>query len=278
MIMDKCKKLNIKTLLSGISVLFLFNQNSYPAVYLVPPDIDMYMHQTNDVYKTVIDNLCGAGNNGQGIIKDCFNSLTAYIDSASSYSYIPLANPNINNLSTTIGNVNIVSSSIVSSTINNSLMTSSTVTTSSLTNVMMGSATYCFEPGSSSSSCFSIEDYTTAQYQTVLLSVSYSNGVVVSASSGIVLMPSCTYHAGGNIVNGIFIAFAPTSCTYDFTNPGSSNNVVAGTTSCPSGDSASVCYTINPTCFFGSNTNSTLSGSFYLNMPVESFCKAWSET
>jgi hypothetical protein len=245
--MDKIKKLDIKTLISGIGVLFFVNHIAYPAVYLVPPDIDMYMHQTNDVYKTVMDNLCGAGNNGQGIIKDCFNSLTAYINSASSYSYIPLANPNINNLSTTIGNVNIVSSSIVSSTITYSQMTSSTVNTSSLTNVMLGSATYCFEPGSSSSSCFSVEDYTTAQYQTVLLSVSYSNGVVVSASSGVVLMPSCTYHAGGNIVNGIFIAFAPTSCTYDFTNPGSSNNVVASTVACPSGDSASVCYTINPT-------------------------------
>jgi len=274
---SKNKKLDIKTLLSGVSILFLFNHTSYPAVYLVPPDIDMYMHQTNDVYKTVIDNLCGADNNGQGIIKDCFNSLTAYINSASSYSYIPLANPNIKNLSTTIGNINIVSSNIVSSTINYSQITSSTVATSSLTNVMIGSATYCFAPGSSSSSCFSVEDYTTTQYQTVLLSVSYNNGVVASASSGVVLMPSCTYHAGGNVVNGMFIAFAPTSCTYDFTNPGSANNVVASTVSCPAGDSASVCYTINPTCFFGSNTNSTLSGSFYLRIPVESFCKAWSE-
>ena len=270
--------INLGALLSGMGMIFFISKNAYPVVYLVPPDIDMYMHQTNDVYKTLIDNLCGAGNNGQGIIKDCFNSLTAYINSASSYSYIPLANTNINNLSTTIGNANIVSSNVVSSTINSSLMTSSTVTMSSLTNVMMGSTTYCFEPGSSSSSCFSIEDYTTAQYQTVLLSVSYSNGVVVSGSSGVVLMPSCTYHAGGNIVNGVFIVFAPTSCTYDFTNPGSSNNVVGGKVSCPSGDSASVCYTINPTCFFGSNTNSTLSGSFYLKVPVESFCEGWSET
>jgi len=275
--MGKTKTLNLKTLISEIGILLFINHAVYPAVYLLPPDIDMYMHQTNDVYKTVIDNLCGVGNGGQGIIKDCFNSLTAYINSASSYSYIPLANPNIKNLSTTIGNINIVSSNIVS-TINYSQITSSTVAMSSLTNVMMGSATYCFAPGSSSSSCFSIEDYTTMQYQTVLLSVSYSNGVVVSASSGVVLMPSCTYHTGGNVVNGIFIAFAPTSCTYDFTNPGSANNVVAGTVACPVGDSASVCYTINPTCFFGSNTNSTLSGSFYLSMPVESFCKAWSET
>jgi len=272
------KKIDLKSLISGIGILFFLNHVAYPVVYVLPPDIDMYMHQTNDMYKTVIDNLGGAGNNGQGIIKDCFNSLTAYINSASSYSYIPLANQNINNLSTTIGNVNIVSSSIISSTIGYSQMTSSTVNTSSLTNVMLGSATYCFEPGSSSSLCFSVEDYTSAQYQTVLLSVSYNNGVVVSASSGVVLMPSCTYHAGGNIVNGVFIALAPTSCTYNFTNPGSANNVVAGTATCPAGDSASVCYTINPTCFFGSNTTSTLSGSFYINIPVESFCKAWSET
>jgi len=77
MSMENHRKLVLKTLISEIGILFFVNHFAYPAVYLVPPDIDMYMHQTNDVYKTLIDNLCGAGNNGQGIIKDCFNSLTA---------------------------------------------------------------------------------------------------------------------------------------------------------------------------------------------------------
>ncbi|MGC8649565.1 MAG: hypothetical protein ACP5S8_01165 [Hydrogenobaculum sp.] len=254
---------NLGALLSGISMLVFLSKNAYPVVYVVPPDIDMYMHQTNDVYKTLIENLCGAGNNGQGIIKDCFKSLTAYTNSAASYSFTPLANPNINNLSTTIGNANIISS---------------TVAFSSVTNSAMGSSTYCFPIGNSST-CFSIEDYTTMQYQTVLLSASYANGQLVSGSSGTVWMPSCTYHTGNSALYAEFIVFAPTSCSYDFLNPGSQNNVVASKVACPSGDSASTCYTISASCFFGSNTNSsTVSGLYYTNLPVLSFCPTWSES
>jgi hypothetical protein len=255
--------INLRALLSGMGMIFFISKNAYPVVYVVPPDIDMYMHQTNDTYKLLIDNLCGAGNNDQGIIKDCFKSLTAYINSATSYSFTPLANPNINNLSTNIGNADI---------------TSSTIAFSSITNSIMGSSTYCFPIGNSST-CFSIEDYTTMQYQTILLSASYSNGRFVSGSSGTVFMPSCTYHTGGGSLYAEFIVFAPTSCSYDFSNPGSSNNVVAGRVSCPPGDSASACYTISASCFFGSNTNSsTVSGLYYTNLPVLSFCPTWSES
>lgn len=257
------KSVKIGTFISGIGILLFINKVAYPVVYVVPPDIDMYMHQTNDVYKVLIDNLCGAGNNGQGIIKDCFKSLSSYTQSAASYSFIPLANSNINNLSTTIGNANIISS---------------TIAFSSITNSVMGSSTYCFPVGTSST-CFSIEDYTTMQYQAVLLSASYQNGQFVSGSSGTVWMPSCTYHSSGNSITAEFIVFAPTSCSYDFSNPGSSNNVVGSKASCPAGDSASTCYTISASCFFGSNTNSsTVSGSYYTNVPVLSFCPTWSES
>jgi len=281
------KVISLKALISGISVLFLFNKSAYPVVYVVPPDIDMYMHQTNDVYKTLIDNLCGAGNGGQGIIKDCFSSLTAYLNSASSYSFIPLANPNINNLSTTIGNANITSSTITnslmtSSTITNSLITSSTVasstiTFSSITNSTMGSTTYCF-PISNSSTCFTIEDYTTMQYQQILIVATYNNGALSSASSGTVWMPSCRYHTANQSIPAQFVAFAPTSCSYDFSNPGSPNNVVGGTANCPAGDSASVCYTISASCFFSSTISSQTTGTFYTNLPVLSFCGTWSES
>ena len=292
MVYDDFNKLNkkvisLKALISGISVLFLFNKSAYPVVYVVPPDIDMYMHQTNDTYKLLIDNLCGAGNGGQGIIKDCFSSLTAYLNSASSYSFIPLANPNINNLSTTIGNANITSSTITnslmtSSTITNSLMTSSTVasstiTFSSITNSTMGSTTYCFPIGNSST-CFTIEDYTTMQYQQILIVADYNNGALSSASSGTVWMPSCTYHTANQSISAQFVAFAPTSCSYDFSNPGSPNNVVGGTANCPAGDSASVCYTISASCFFSSTISSQTTGTFYTNLPVLSFCGTWSET
>jgi len=292
MVYDDFNKLNkkvisLKALISGISVLFLFNKSAYPVVYVVPPDIDMYMHQTNDTYKLLIDNLCGAGNGGQGIIKDCFSSLTAYLNSASSYSFIPLANPNINNLSTTIGNANITSSTITnslmtSSTITNSLMTSSTVTSStitfsSITNSTMGSTTYCFPIGNSST-CFTIEDYTTMQYQQILIVADYNNGALSSASSGTVWMPSCRYHTANQSISAQFVAFAPTSCSYDFSNPGSPNNVVGGTANCPAGDSASVCYTISASCFFSSTISSQTTGTFYTNLPVLSFCGTWSET
>ncbi len=261
---EKPKKvIKLGAFLSGIGMMLFLNKNAYPVVYVVPPDIDMYMHQTNDVYKTLIDNLCGAGNNGQGIIKDCFKSLSSYTNSAASYSFTPLANPNINDLSTTIGNVNIASS---------------TIAFSSITNSVMGSSTYCFPIGNSST-CFSIEDYTTMQYQTVLVSASYQNGRFVSGSSGTVWMPSCTYHISSATLNAEFVVFAPTSCSYDFSNPGSQNNVVASKVACPPGDSASTCYTISASCFFGSSTNSsTVNGLYYTNMPVLSFCPTWSES
>ena len=282
MVYDDFNKLNkkvisLKALISGISVLFLFNKSAYPVVYVVPPDIDMYMHQTNDTYKVLIDNLCGAGNNGQGIIKDCFSSLTAYLNSANSYSYIPLANPSINNLSTTIGNANITSSTITNSLITSSTVASSTITFSSITNSTMGSTTYCF-PISNSSTCFTIEDYTTTQYQQILIVATYNNGALSSASSGTVWMPSCTYHTANQSITAQFVAFAPTSCSYDFSNPGSSNNVVGGKTNCPAGDSASVCYTVSASCFFSSTISSQTTGTFYTNLPVLSFCGTWSES
>ncbi len=119
------------------------------------------------------------------------------------------------------------------------------------------------------------------QYQTVLVSASYQNGQYVSGSSGTVWMPSCTYHSGGAIPNAEFVVFAPTYCNYDFSNPGSANNVVGNRASCPAGDSASTCYTISASCFFGnaSSTNSnTVSGLYYTNLPVLSFCPTWSES
>ena len=282
MVYDDFNKLNkkvisLKALISGISVLFLFNKSAYPVVYVVPPDIDMYMHQTNDTYKVLIENLCGAGNNGQGIIKDCFKSLSSYINSATSYSYITLVNPNINNLSTTIGSANITSSTITNSLITSSTVASSTITFSSITNSTMGSTTYCF-PISNSSTCFTIEDYTTMQYQQILIVATYNNGALSSASSGTVWMPSCTYHTANQSIPAQFVAFAPTSCSYDFSNPGSSNNVVSSTVSCPSGDSASVCYTISASCFFSSTISSQTTGTFYTNLPVLSFCGTWSES
>ncbi len=257
-------------ILGGISIIF-FSKSAYPVVYVVPPDIDMYMHQTNDVYKVLIQNLCGAGNNGQGIIKDCFNSLSTYLQSSSSYTFTPLANPNINMLSKTIGGATI---------------TSSTITFSSITNSTIDtmSTTFCF-PINGSQTCFSIADYTTMQYQTILISASYQNGQVVSGFSGTVWMPSCTYNSSKSQVfspiGAEFVVFAPTSCSYDFSNPGSANNVVGNKTSCPAGDSTSTCYTISATCFFGnaSSTNSsTVSGVYYTNLPVLSFCPTWSES
>lgn len=260
-----------KLLLSGISMLLLINKTSYSVVYVVPPDIDMYMHQTNDVYKTLIGNLCGAFNNGQGIIKDCFNSISAYLQSSSSYTFTPLANPNINLVSKTIGNATILSSTITLSSITNSTLDTT-------------SNTFCFPIGSSQS-CFSIADYTTMQYQTILVSASYQNGQIISGSSGTVLMPSCTYNSSRSLVfspiGAEFVVFAPTSCSYDFSNPGSISNVVSSKVSCPAGDSASYCYTVNYSCFFGnaSSTNSsTVSGNYYTNLPVLSFCPTWSES